>query len=114
MIYQAIEGAFSGVAGLLLLCVGYALFYVGRRLVSCWNDETASSGGMPKWKAAIVAAGVAAVLGAALATQDLGGSAQFYLLDQPEPGQDIIAAETRSPTERFFKTFVLKTILDSN
>lgn len=102
MTWQVFAGCMSGLVGLLLLYVGYCMVYVGNMLVAGPGEEA----GMPKWKAAIVAAIVAAVLGL-IASQGSDRIGSFYLLDEPERSDfDSTTTNARPPAESFSRVFV--------
>ena len=65
---EILEGVFGGLQKLLILGVGYALFWVGGYLVNEWGTGSSSTKGMPKWKAALIAPIVGVVLGFLAAT----------------------------------------------
>ena len=90
--WEALQGAFGGLAYLLVAVFGYGLFYLGRRLARDSDGTSSPLKRPPKWRSVLVAAAVAAVLEVA-ATPHAEREGGDYLSD---PGEVVDVTEVRT------------------
>lgn len=107
MTEQILEGVSSGLQKLIILGVGYFLFWTGKYLVNDWGSESSSSKGMPKWKAALVAPVVGVILGFLAVTPSTIWEGEDPLFGG---GEVVDVIEVEKPYKAFCSVFVFSCV----
>jgi hypothetical protein len=107
MIVQVIDGVAAALGMLLVAYLGYVMFYFGKIIAGDRSIGRRAENVTPKWKAALVAGIVAAVLGALAATPHAERTSGDYLFD---PGEVIEVSEVKMPTRQFCQGFVFSLV----